>query len=89
MVTENVHNYYETELKSLINTDPRLRGKSSDYVEDVICLTLNQLPSFYVRFDVDATAYMAEDDIISIQDRLKAALGEAIKQVDAYPHEPD
>lgn len=86
MATDNVHNYYETKLKAILGSEPRLAGKNQDYIEDVICLTLNQLPAFYVRFDVDTAAYMSEEEIIRVQERLKLALDEAIKQVDAYPH---
>lgn len=86
MATDNVHNYYETKLKGILGSEPRLTGKNQDYIEDVICLTLNQLPAFYVRFDVDTAAYMSEEEIIRVQERLKLALDEAIKQVDAYPH---
>ena len=86
MATDNVHNYYETQLKGMLGSEPRLAGKNQDYIEDVICLTLNQLPAFYVRFDVDTAAYMSEDKILRVKERLSSALNEAIKQVDAYPH---
>ena len=85
MVTENVHNYYETELKSLINQDPRLDGKDQDFIEDVVCLALNQLPAFYVRFDVDTTFYMSEDEIMQIQEKLQKALDTAISKVETNP----
>ncbi len=88
MVTENVHNYYESELKRLIAHDSRLKDKSRDFIEDVACLTLNQLPAFYVRFDVDTTFYMSEDEILSLQKRLKAALDQAVQKVEQNPH-PD
>jgi|AntRauTorcE11897_2_1112592.scaffolds.fasta_scaffold02715_10 ribosome-associated translation inhibitor RaiA len=85
MVTENVHNYYETLLKSLINRDERFQGKSQDFVEDVICVTLNQLPAFYVRFDVDATFYMSEGEILQIEEKLKNALNTAIDKIEKNP----
>lgn len=86
MVTENVHNYYETLLKGLINRDDRFQGKSQDFVEDVICVTLNQLPAFYVRFDVDATFYMSEGEILQIEEKLKAALDAAIIKIEKNPN---
>ncbi|WP_114417410.1 late competence development ComFB family protein [Marinospirillum perlucidum] len=85
MVTENVHNYYETALKSLLSREKRLDGKDQDFVEDVICLTLNQLPAFYVRFDVDTTFYMSEVEILQMEERLKEALEVALAKVEAHP----
>jgi len=85
MATENVHNYYETLLTSLVNRDQRLQNASQDFIEDVICLTLNQLPAFYVRFDVDATFYMSEGEILEIEAKLKKALEAAIDQVKKNP----
>ncbi len=85
MVTENVHNYYETELKSLVNADERLADKDQDYIEDVLCLALNQLPAFYVRFDVDTTFYMSEAEILQVQEKLKKALDLAIAKVESNP----
>lgn len=85
MVTENVHNYYETALNGLLSRDTRLQGKSRDFVEDVICLTLNQLPAFYVRFDVDTTFYMSEAEILQIEEKLKKALDTAIAKVESDP----
>lgn len=89
MVTENVHNYYETELQHLLRGDTRFRGKDEDYVEDVICLTLNQLPAFYVRFNVDATFYMSDEEAYQVRNKLKNALDRAIEKVESSPAERD
>ncbi|SFB98258.1 Late competence development protein ComFB [Marinospirillum celere] len=85
METENVHNYYETALNGLLTRDERLEGKNQDFIEDVICLTLNQLPAFYVRFDVDTTFYMSEAEMLQIEEKLKKALDTAIAKVEANP----
>ena len=77
---DDVHNYYENlvvnKLQQLnINEDT----KEADYLADLCCLVLNQLPPRYIRYEVDMAFYMPQAERLQMEMNVDSAIRSAIK----------
>ena len=64
MAFDNIHNYFEKLVRDEIQ-DKITKNKienSESFLSDVACVALNQLPSRYVRHDVDMVFYMTAEE---------------------------
>ena len=77
MAFENIHNYYERlVLDHIAEHLHRKQGIDDEaYLEDVACIALNQLPSHYVRFDIDNAFYMTDKE----HSDMEHAVADAVK----------
>ena len=83
MALENIHNYYEQlvmrQLYEILgNTDDQ------DFLEDVLCVALNQLPARYVRHNVDMVYYLTAEERQGMQQQIEKAVTHAIEYVSAH-----
>lgn len=82
---EGITNYYESLVLSCIYH--KLRGlpaaHDDEYIADVACVALNQLPSRYVRYIVDTRFFESEEDIIKNNAAVAAAVDFAILFIDS------
>lgn len=64
MKFEDLHNYYEHLVIQHIMETLVQPGETPDrdFLEDVACVALNQLPARYVRHQVDLAFYMPEQE---------------------------
>ena len=86
MSFETIHNYYERlvlERISELATGP-LANENEDFLCDVACVTLNQLPSRYVRHNVDMVFYMPVQERERIQIEVDEAVNKAIDYVNDH-----
>ena len=64
MTFDNINNYFEKlvldEITRLLSED-KLEN-DSDFLSDIACVALNQLPARYVRHNVDMVFYMTIDE---------------------------
>lgn len=78
---EGIINYYESLVMSGIRQ--KLRGqpelRDEEYIADVACVALNQLPARYVRHIVDTRFFESEADIIECNAEVKIAVDAAIE----------
>lgn len=74
----DIRNYYEhlvaEEISRLHLNDP-----SADFYADVMCLALNQLPSKYIRHEVDMAFYLPQNERFEMQMRAREAVERAVK----------
>lgn len=64
MAFDNIHNYFEKLVREEIQekiVNNKLENSES-FLSDVACVALNQLPSRYVRHDVDMVFYMTAEE---------------------------
>jgi hypothetical protein len=61
---ENIHNYYEKLVLEEILEKIRKNEitNSDDFLADIACVALNQLPARYVRHNVDMVFYMTAEE---------------------------
>lgn len=89
MAFESIHNYYEQlVLEQLLKlTDTELHSESDDFLSDIACVALNQLPARYVRHNVDTAFYMTQEERQAIDREVDKAVKKAIDYV--YKHRDD
>lgn len=87
MPFESVHNYYETLVFSEIQARPELKQEEDDFISDVACVALNQLPARYMRHQVDMVFYMTQQERQQIQDDVKNAVEFALNYVKQHTDE--
>lgn len=60
MALDNIHNDYEHLVLQRLNDMIQVKfiDPDPDFLEDVACVALNQLPARYVRYDFDMVYYM-------------------------------
>jgi competence protein ComFB len=54
---------------------------SEDYVEDVACVALNNLPTKYIRFPVDMASHMSLQEVADLDKQVSDAVVNAIALV--------
>ncbi len=90
MAFESIHNYYERLVFEHIHDMlvDQEQETDEDFLEDVACLALNQLPTRYVRHEVDLAFYMGQDEREQIEQSVAAAVREAAEAVRARRGHP-
>jgi ABC-type phosphate transport system ATPase subunit len=81
MPFESVHNYYETLVFNEINQREGLEQAEDDVLCDVACVALNQLPTRYMRHQVDMIFYMTQPERKQIKDDVTGAVEFAVNYV--------
>ena len=83
MSYDNLHNYYEqlvfTRLSEMVQAE--FIASEPDFLEDVACVALNNLPSRYVRYDVDMAFYLTPVDRERIDLEVRNAVSMAVDYV--------
>tara|TARA_R110002124_G_scaffold44179_1_gene135084 strand:- start:45 stop:317 length:273 start_codon:yes stop_codon:yes gene_type:complete len=59
---DDIHNYYEHLVLEQIARLELNKSKTEDYVADLCCLALNQIPPRYIRFEVDMSFYLPQSE---------------------------
>lgn len=88
MVFGNINNYFEklvfTVLQNKINDNEV--DEDEDFLDDVACVALNQLPSRYVRHNVDMVFYMTSEEREQNKIIVEDAVIMAIEYVTKHRH---
>ena len=63
---------------------PRARHPDQDYLEDVACVALNQLPARYVRHEVDLAFYMPVEERLEMERAVTQAVARAAELVNRH-----
>ena len=78
-ISDDIHNFYEklvvqrfAELKVEENYD-------SDFIADLTCVVLNQLPTRYIRHEVDMAFYLPASELFEMETKVKDAISKSIE----------
>ncbi|MFK5914352.1 MAG: late competence development ComFB family protein [Woeseiaceae bacterium] len=88
MAFDNIHNYFERLVCEVIQAkvnDQQLED-DDDLLGDIACVALNQLPSRYVRHNVDMIFYMTTEEREQNQAIAEEAVIMAIDYVEKHRH---
>lgn len=87
---ETCHNYYEHLVYAHIHDTLMDSAAHHDdqFLEDVACVALNQLPARYVREDVDTSFFLSEGEMEHMEVRVNDAVQRALKIVTDHPQGP-
>lgn len=79
---DDIHNYYEHLVLQRIDTLGLNKAKGEDYLADLCCLALNQIPPRYIRFEVDMSFYLAQSERQQMEMNANNAVNQAISFLD-------
>ena len=82
MSLSEIHNYYEDLVENYIDALELNQTRSSDYLSDLYCLALNQLPVHYIRHGVDMYFYMSDEKRQEMEEKVIYAVTSAISWLD-------
>jgi hypothetical protein len=87
----DIHNYYEQLVLEKLNAMGYDElNKSADYLADLTCLVLNQLPPRYIRHEVDMAFYLSGSERQQMEMNVVKAIRSATEYLDAHvSNEPD
>jgi hypothetical protein len=81
----DIHNYYEQLVLEKLNAMGYDElNKSGDYLADLTCLVLNQLPPRYIRHEVDMAFYMSGSERQQMEMNVVQAIRSATEYLDAH-----
>ncbi len=83
---DDIHNYYEHLVLDKIEALGVNQNKTADYLADLTCLVLNQLPPRYIRYQVDMAFYLAQSERRQMEMNVSQAVDNACKYLDAHPN---
>ncbi|GEA11766.1 late competence development ComFB family protein [Alteromonas sp. KUL49] len=79
---DDIHNYYEHLVLDRITELGLDKSHSADYLADICCLTLNQVPPRYIRYEVDMAFYLPQSERNQMEMNVAHAVEKAIKFLD-------
>lgn len=82
-IQEYIRNYYEKLVSELLDEKFKDSPKDIDELTDIACIALNRLPSRYFRHEIDMAFYLSQHELQEMQDRVSAAIDEAIERVES------
>ncbi|AQS37024.1 Late competence development protein ComFB [Shewanella psychrophila] len=69
-----IRNYYEVLLMELLSDEGLLDELPEDYLADLCCVTLNQLPVRYIRHLVDTYFFEDYNELSKMKSEIQTAL---------------
>lgn len=79
---DDIHNYYEHLVLERIEKLGLVEKKSPDYLADLCCLALNQVPPRYIRYEVDMAFYLPQSERQQMEMNVEHAVDKAIRYLD-------
>ncbi|MBL4630057.1 MAG: late competence development ComFB family protein [Paraglaciecola sp.] len=79
---DDIHNYYEHLVLERIQLLGLNTSKGEDYLADLCCLALNQIPPRYIRYEVDMSFYLPQSERQQMEMSAVNAVNQAISFLD-------
>ncbi|MDP4534942.1 late competence development ComFB family protein [Alkalimonas collagenimarina] len=77
-LNDDIHNYYEKLVIDHISEQGLDKDKDPDYLADLSCIVLNQLPPRYIRYEVDMAFYLPQSERFEMQMKVEEAVRKAV-----------
>ncbi|RUO28952.1 competence protein ComFB [Aliidiomarina sedimenti] len=71
---DDIHNYYEKLVVEHIDALELDKRHDSSFLADLCCMVLNQLPSRYIRHEVDMEFYLSDQERQDMQNKVERAI---------------
>ncbi|MCU7555077.1 late competence development ComFB family protein [Alteromonas sp. ASW11-19] len=79
---DDIHNYYEHLVLQRLTELGLDKSKNADYLADLCCLALNQVPPRYIRYEVDMAFYLPQSERQQMKMNVDYAVDKAIRFLD-------
>ncbi|HDZ8832375.1 TPA: late competence development ComFB family protein [Aeromonas dhakensis] len=81
----DIHNFYEHLVLKEIEKQGLSQTLNANQMADLCCLTLNQLPSHYIRHDVDMIYFLTDAKRNEMEKNVITSLKQALEKVQNAP----
>jgi len=78
-ISDDIHNYYEKLVMHHFSTAKFDEKYDEDFIADLTCVVLNQLPTRYIRHEVDMAFYLPASERFEMETKVKTAISKAIE----------
>ncbi len=78
-ISDDIHNYYEKLVVQHFAALKLEESYESDFIADLTCVVLNQLPTRYIRHEVDMAFYLPASERFEMESKVKVAVNKAIE----------
>ena len=78
-VSDDIYNYYEKLVLDQFARNKTLALYNADFIDDLFCIVLNQLPSRYIRHEVDMSFYMPSAERAKMAKEITIAIDKGLK----------
>jgi hypothetical protein len=85
---DDIHNYYEHLVLERITELGLHNTKTPDFLADLCCLALNQVPPRYIRYEVDMAFYLPQSERNQMEMNVEYAVDKAIKYLNDMEKRP-
>jgi len=82
-ISDDIHNYYEKLVMHHFDMAKLEEKYDSDFIADLICVVLNQLPTRYIRHEVDMAFYLPPSERFEMESKVKDAITKALSFMDS------
>ncbi|MGB1262720.1 MAG: late competence development ComFB family protein [Cognaticolwellia sp.] len=77
-IPDDIHNYYENLVSQHLLVLKLEEKYDSEFLADLICVVLNQLPTRYIRHEVDMAFFLSASERFEMEERVKSAVAKAL-----------
>jgi hypothetical protein len=77
-ISDDIHNYYEKLVVQYFFAQKLEEQYNSDFIADLTCVVLNQLPTRYIRHEVDMSFYLPASERFEMESNVKVAISKAL-----------
>lgn len=78
-ISDDIHNYYEKLVMQHFTLSKFNEKYDEDFIADLTCVVLNQLPSRYIRHEVDMAFYLPASERFEMETKVKEAISKSIE----------
>ena len=82
---EDIHNYYEHLVIEQIEAMGFYQNKTTDFIADLTCLVLNQLPPRYIRYEVDMAFFLPISERTQMEMNVSHSITISVEYLEAHP----
>ncbi|MBL4910930.1 MAG: late competence development ComFB family protein [Alteromonadaceae bacterium] len=86
-ISDDIHNYYEKLVLDLFKELKVEEKYETEFIADLTCVVLNQLPTRYIRHEVDMSFYLPASERFEMQGKVTVAYNKAIEFMKSNPND--
>ena len=78
-ISDDIHNYYEKLVVLHFAALKLEETYEADFIADLTCVVLNQLPNRYIRHEVDMAFYLPASERFEMESNVKVAINKSLE----------
>ncbi|WP_113906504.1 late competence development ComFB family protein [Aliidiomarina celeris] len=88
-LNDDIHNYYEHVVAEHIEALGLQNRYDGEFIADLCCLVLNQLPAKYIRYEVDMAFFLSKEQRLEMNQQVEAAVAKGVAFLEQRRREED